>query len=136
MKILEKIENRNSRRERKVAIGVEDLAELADLFLKLDTEEMDMLRSCVTERTGQIMIGFTNLLGQKAIEQNDRRWIKRALAIHTIENIQTDDRENLLRLFSLAPALNSLTMDWESAWREVDIAITQRVQKHLVEKTI
>ena len=130
--LLQKIENRSYRGKERVVVTLEDVAAMLDLFVLLDEEEQNLVKDCVSEKAGRIMITFTGAMGRKAIETKDSNWLRKALLLHVLENVQFDDRENLRELFLLDQGFNELGLDKRQMWSALDKLSTERVKKYLI----
>lgn len=134
LELLQKIENRSYRGKERVVVTLEDVVELTDLFEGLTHDDQELIKGCVSEKAGKVLISFTGDMSRKAIETNDSRWLSRALITHILENVQFDDRENLRELFLLNPAFEALGEDKNQMWERYSTLSSDRVKKYLVNR--
>ncbi|MEJ2611221.1 MAG: hypothetical protein P8179_14350 [Candidatus Thiodiazotropha sp.] len=132
LNLIEKIENRSYRGKNRVVITVDDIATLTDLFDEVDSESKDFIRDCISEKVGKVLIGFTGEMARKSVESGDIKWLKRALIVHILEDVQFDYRENLRELFLLLPAFKSLDVSKDDIWNSVMPLASDRVKEYLV----
>jgi len=134
LEIIEKIENRSYRGKNRVVITLDDVASLVDFFAEADGEDQTVIKECISENVGRVLISFTGNMAKKAVEFEDKKWLERALLIHILEDIQFDDRENLQELFLLNPAFESLNISKDEICNNVMHLASDRVKKYLLSR--
>lgn len=134
LELLQKIENRSYRGKERVIVTLEDVANLTDLFEELTPDDQELVKGCVSEKAGKILISFTGDMARKAVETSDSRWLNRALITHILEDVRFDDRENLRELFLLNPAFEALGEDKNQLWDSYGALSSDRVKRYLVNR--
>lgn len=98
LELIAKIENRSSRGKNRIEITPADVVLLCDLYIGLECSEKETLRSCISSKTGLILIGFSSQFACHAIDEKSRDYLIYGLCLHVLEDFRFDPRENLRNL--------------------------------------
>lgn len=76
----------------------EMFSQLAILYLSADEDERAIIREALPERCRSLMIGYSDRMAILAERMEDRKYLLRSFAAHSIEDFRYDERENIVRL--------------------------------------